>query len=163
MLAAAGLCLFLVPETVSPRRRPTLRFAGLGIPERGRAEFIAAGAAGFAAFSLLGLFAVLAPTFLGSVLHEPSHAVQGGVVFLLLAVGTVTQLLLARFNSRRVVMAGLCLFLAALALGRCHDPQRPSPPGHPEPVGPRRRRGRRRPDGSGRQACGSGPKRSAAR
>jgi MFS family permease len=116
VLAAAGLCLFLVPETVSPRRRPALRFAGLGIPERGRSEFIAAGAAGFAAFSLLGLFAALAPTFLGDVLHEESHAVQGGVVFGLLAVGTVTQLLLARFNSRRVVMAGLGLFLAALAL-----------------------------------------------
>ena len=116
VLAVAGLCLFLVPETVSPRRRPALRFAGLGIPERGRGEFIAAGVAGFAAFSLLGLFAALAPTFLGSVLHESSHAVQGGVVFLLLAVGTVTQLLLFRFNSRRVVMAGLGLFLAALAL-----------------------------------------------
>ena len=116
VLAAAGLCLLLVPETVSPRRRPPLRFAGLGIPERGRSEFIAAGAAGFAAFSLLGLFAALAPTFVGGVLHENSHAVQGGVVFLLLAVGTVSQLLLARFSSRRVVMAGLALFLAALAL-----------------------------------------------
>jgi MFS family permease len=116
VLAVAGLCLFLVPETVSPRRRPPLRFAGLGIPERGRSEFIAAGVAAFAAFSLLGLFAALAPTFLGSVLHESSHAVQGGVVFLLLAVGTVTQVLLARFNSRLVVLAGLPLFLAALAL-----------------------------------------------
>jgi MFS family permease len=116
VLAAAGLCLFLVPETVSPRRRPALRFAGLGIPERGRSEFIAAAAAVFAAFSLLGLFAALAPTFLGSVLHENSHAVQGGVVFLLLAVGTVSQLALARFSSRRVVLGGLGLLLAALAL-----------------------------------------------
>jgi MFS family permease len=90
--------------------------AGLGVPERGRDEFIAAGVAGFAAFALLGLFAALAPTFLGGVLHEDSHAVQGGVVFLLLAVGTVTQLALARFDSRRVVLAGLGLFLAALAL-----------------------------------------------
>jgi MFS family permease len=116
MLAATGLGLLLVPETVSPRRRPVLRFAGLGIPERGRSEFIAAGVGGFAAFSLLGLFAALAPTFLGNVLHENSHAVQGGVVFLLLAVGTLTQLALARFNSRRVVMAGLGLFLCALGL-----------------------------------------------
>jgi MFS family permease len=116
VLAVAGLCLFLVPETVRPRRRPALRFAGLGIPERGRSEFIAAGAAGFAAFSLLGLFAALAPTFLGGVLHENSHAVQGGVVFLLLAVGAITQLVLSRFSSRRVVLAGLGLFLAALAL-----------------------------------------------
>ena len=112
----AGLCLFLVPETVSPRRRPVIRFAGLGIPERGRGEFVAAGVAAFAAFSLLGLFAGLAPTFVASVLHEPNHAVQGAVVFGLLAVGTVTQLVLARFGSRRVVMAGLGLFLAALTL-----------------------------------------------
>jgi MFS family permease len=116
VLALAGLCLLLVPETVSPHRRPVLRFAGLGIPERGRSEFIAAGVAGFAAFALLGLFAALAPTFLGNVLHQNSHAVQGGVVFLLLAVGTVAQVALARFNSRRVVLAGLGLFLAALAL-----------------------------------------------
>src|SRR2546430_6004116 len=34
VLAAAGLCLFLVPGTGSPRRRPVIRFAGLGIPER---------------------------------------------------------------------------------------------------------------------------------
>jgi MFS family permease len=72
--------------------------------------------AAFSAFSLLGLFFALAPTFLGDVLHEGSHAVQGAVVFLLMAVGTVTQLLLSRFSSRRVMLAGLGLFLAALAL-----------------------------------------------
>jgi MFS family permease len=116
LLAAAGLCVFLVPETVSPRRRPSLRFAGLGIPERGRGEFIAAGTGGFAAFALLGLFSALAPTFLGDVLHQESHVVQGGVVFLLLAVGAVTQVALSRVNSRRVALAGLGLFLAALAL-----------------------------------------------
>jgi len=116
VLAVAGLCLLLVPETVSPRRRPALRFAGLGIPERGRSEFIAAAVAGFAAFALLGLFAALAPTFVGSVLHDNSHAVQGGVVFLLLAVGTLTQVALARVNSRQVMLAGLGVFLVALAL-----------------------------------------------
>jgi MFS family permease len=116
VLAAAGGCLLFVPETVSPRRRPALRFSGLAIPQRGRSEFTAAGMAGFAAFALLGLFSALAPTFLGDVLHEDNHAVQGGVVFLLLAVGALTQVLLSRFSSRRVVLAGLILFLAALAL-----------------------------------------------
>jgi MFS family permease len=116
VLAAAGLCLLLVPETVSPRQRPAVRFAGLSIPEQGRSEFIAAGAAAFAAFSLLGLFSALAPTFLGNVLHEHSHAVQGAVVFGLLAAGTVTQLLVARFASRLVMTAGLGVFLAGLAL-----------------------------------------------
>ena len=116
VLAVAGVFLFFVPETVSPRHRPTLRLAGLGIPELGRGEFVAAGVAAFSAFSVLGLFSALAPTFLGDVLHQGSHAVQGAVVFLLLAVGTLTQLLLSRFSSRRVMLAGLGLFLAALAL-----------------------------------------------
>lgn len=116
VLAAAGLCLFFVPETVSPRRRPELRFAGLGIPERGRGGFIAAAAAGFAAFSLIGLLTALAPTFLGSVLHESSHAVAGAVVFALLAVGAITQVAVSRFPSRPVMIAGLSLFLVGLAL-----------------------------------------------
>jgi len=116
VLAAAAVCLRFVPETVSPRRRPVLHFAGLGLPEQGRAEFIAAGAAAFSAFCLLGLFSALAPTFLGSVMHEHNHAVQGGVVFLLFAVGTLTQLLVSRFSSRRVVLAGLGLFLVGLGL-----------------------------------------------
>jgi MFS family permease len=116
VLAAAGLVLLLVPETVPVRTRPALRFAGLGIPDRGRDEFIAAGVAAFAAFALLGLFSSLVPGFLAGQLHQGSHAVQGAVVFLLLAVGTVTQVALSRLRSRRVVLAGLVLFLVALAL-----------------------------------------------
>jgi MFS family permease len=116
VLAVAGLSLLLVPETVSPRRRPAVRFAGLGIPEQGRDEFLAAAAAAFAAFALIGLFASLAPGFLADVLHQGSHAVQGAVVFLLLAVATATQVALARLRSRLVVLAGLGLFLVALAL-----------------------------------------------
>jgi MFS family permease len=116
VLVVAGLCLRFIPETVHPRGRPTLRFAGLGIPERGRSEFVAAAVAGFAAFALLGLFSSLAPSFIGGVMHQGSHAVQGAVVFLIFAVGAVTQVALSRFNSRRVVLAGLGLFLAALGL-----------------------------------------------
>jgi MFS family permease len=117
VLAVAAFMVLLVPETVpSPRTRPALRFAGLGIPERGRAEFIAASVAGFAAFALLGLFSSLVPGFLAGQLHQGSHAVQGAVVFLLLAVGAVTQVAVSRFDGRRVVLAGLSLFVAALAL-----------------------------------------------
>ena len=115
VLAAAALLLLLVPETVRPRTRPALRFAGLGIPQRGRGEFIAAAVAAFAAFALLGLFSSLVPGFIGGVLHQGSHAVQGGIVFGLFAVGTVTQVMLSRFSSGRVVLAGLALLLAALA------------------------------------------------
>jgi MFS family permease len=116
VLAVTGLILLLVPETVRVRTRPALRFAGLGMPERGRSEFIAAAVAAFAAFALLGLFSSLVPGFIAGQLHQGSHAVQGAVVFLLFAVGTVSQVALSRLRSRRVVLAGLILFLAALAL-----------------------------------------------
>lgn len=112
-LAVAGLAVVIVPETVSPRRRPTVRFTGLGIPRRGRGEFTSAAVAGFA---LLGLFSSLVPGFIAGVLHQGSHAVQGSVVFLMFAVGTIAQVALSRFSSRQVVLAGLGLFLAALAL-----------------------------------------------
>jgi MFS family permease len=113
-LAAAGLAL--VPETVVARERLSLRFSGLGIPAAGRSEFIAAGVAGFAAFSLLGLFTALAPAFLSGVLHEHSHAVSGVIVFAIFDTGAVSQLFLGRFPSRRVVLFGLAVFLVALAL-----------------------------------------------
>jgi MFS family permease len=116
LLAAAGGCLFFVPETVSPRRRPALRFAGLGIPRQGRGGFIAAAVAGFAAFSLLGLLTALAPTLVGSVLHQGNHAVQGAVVFSAFAAGAITQVAVSRFTSRRVMLAGLAVFLAGLAV-----------------------------------------------
>jgi MFS family permease len=116
VLAVAALCLRFVPETVLARRRPTVRFAGLGIPERGRGQFIAAAVAGFAAFALLGLFSSLVPGFIGGVLHQGSHAIQGAAVFGLFAIGTITQVVLSRFGRRPVVLAGLGLFLAALAL-----------------------------------------------
>ena len=77
LVAIAGLGLVVVPETVGHRTALSLRFHGLGIPQAGRPEFIAAGFAGFASFSLLGLFSSLVPTFLGSVLHDTSHATAG--------------------------------------------------------------------------------------
>ncbi len=116
LVAVAGLGLLVLPETVSERSALSLRFRGLGIPEIGRAEFIAAGVAGFAAFSLLGLFSALVPTFLVGVLHDTSHATAGTVVFLVSAVGACTQLAGARLPSRPVMLAGLAVFLAALAL-----------------------------------------------
>jgi MFS family permease len=116
VLAVAAVGLGLVSETVGNRQKLTLRFAGLGIPLAGRSEFIAAGVAGFAAFSLLGMFTALAPSFLSDVLHEHSHAVGGAVVFALFGVAALTQLLLARLPSRTVIVFGLTVFLAALAL-----------------------------------------------
>src|ERR1700722_1405312 len=116
LVAVAGLGLLVVPETVSARSALSLRFRGLGIPQQGRAAFIAAGFAGFAPFSLLGLFRALVPTFLVGVLHDTSHAVAGAVVFLAFAVAACIQLGGSRLPTRPVILAGLTVFLAALAL-----------------------------------------------
>jgi MFS family permease len=116
LLAVAALAVVSVPETVSQRQRLSIRFSGLGYPDVGRNEFLAAGVAAFASFSLLGIFSALAPTFLGTVLHQHSHAVAGAVVFMIFAIAVVTQLIAGRFDFRKVVSFGLALFLVVLAL-----------------------------------------------
>ena len=116
LLVLAAIAVASVPETVARHQRLSVRFVGFGFPDSGRDEFVAAGVAGFAAFSLLGIFSALAPTFLGNVLHQHSHAVGGAVVFMLFAVSAGTQIIAGRFDYRRVVSIGLALFLVFLAL-----------------------------------------------
>jgi MFS family permease len=116
LLAVAALAVISVPETVSQRQRLSIRFSGLAFPDGGRNEFLAAGIAAFASFSLLGIFSALAPTFLGTVLHQHSHAVAGAVVFMIFAIAVVSQLIAGRFDFRKVVSFGLALFLVVLAL-----------------------------------------------
>jgi hypothetical protein len=45
------------------------------------------------------------------VLQEHGHAVQGAVVFLVLAIGPSPSSRLSRFGGRPAVLAGLSLFL----------------------------------------------------
>jgi MFS family permease len=116
MLALAVLGVAVVPETVADRRGFSLRFRGLGIPLDGRSEFLAASLAGFSAFTLLGLFTSLVPSFLGNVLHQHNLAVAGAVVFLVFACAAATQVALGRHATPRVVVIGLGGFLVALAL-----------------------------------------------
>ncbi|HEX3488345.1 MAG TPA: MFS transporter [Streptosporangiaceae bacterium] len=115
-LAAAALALAFVPETVTRRERVRLRFTGLAIPAEGRSEFIAAAVAAFAAYALNGFFASLAPGFTTAMLHHPNYAAAGAVTCVFFAAGGVTGLGLAHFNSRPVLLVGIGLFLAGLAL-----------------------------------------------
>ena len=53
---------------------------------------------------------------MGSVLHQTNYAVAGAVSFLIFAAACAAQLGLGRVNSRPVMLTGLGLFLAGLAL-----------------------------------------------
>ncbi len=107
LLAVAALGLAAVPETVTPRRRLTLRFEGFRIPQPARREFVAAAMAGFAALALLGLFTALAPSFLRRELLVTNHAVVGLMIFLLFAASTLTQIGFGRSgSSTRIGLGG---------------------------------------------------------
>lgn len=114
LLATAALALAFARETVSEREKPSFGFSGLGIPKRGRNEFIAAGVAVFAAYSLIGLFTSLTPAFADSILHREDFAISGGISSVLFATACATAVSLAWFNSRPVMLTGLGLLIAGL-------------------------------------------------
>jgi MFS family permease len=116
LLAVAFAFLMFTPETVPSRHRPALRFEGFRIPEVGRREFLAAGAAGFAALALLGLFTALAPSFLGGVMDVTNRALGGFLVFLMFAASTGAQIAFGRSQSDLTMRIGLAVFVVALAL-----------------------------------------------
>jgi MFS family permease len=116
LLLLAIAAVLLVPETVEPRRRPTLRVQRLAVPVEIRAQFISPALAMFAAFAVVGLFVSLVPSFLGGELHERNHAAAGIVVFTLFACATAAQLVLHRLMSRRAMTIGIGWLLAGLAL-----------------------------------------------
>jgi len=116
LLVLATAAVLLVPETVEPRQRPTLRVQRLAVPVEIRAQFISPALAMFAAFAVIGLFVSLVPSFLGRELHEHNHAAAGIVVFTLFACATAAQLVLHRLMSRRAMTIGIGWLLVGLVL-----------------------------------------------
>ncbi|SCK49727.1 Predicted arabinose efflux permease, MFS family [Streptomyces sp. WMMB 714] len=109
------------PPARTGRRRP--RVMRPSVPPQVRGVFLRAAIAGFAGFSVLGLFTAVAPSFLGSVLDMPSLALSGGVVFSVFAASTAGQILLVpRFGGASLaagctgLVLGMSLLTAALAV-----------------------------------------------
>ena len=69
----------------------------------------------FAAFTVLGLFSSLVPTFLHGILGVHNLALIGGASFLIFVTAAVSQAASARMASRRSLEAGLPLLLVTLA------------------------------------------------
>ena len=117
LMAAGALALIAAPETVTPPRpRPRYRPQRVSVPAAHRSLFYAAGFAAAAEFALFGLFTSLAPGFLASALHEPSHALAGLATFIVFGAAAAAQAGLGRLAVRRLVGLGLGALAAGLAL-----------------------------------------------
>jgi MFS family permease len=113
--ALALAALPLIPETVrNPDRAFRLR-PRIGVPPGMRAVMLGAGLGVFAAFTVLGLFSSLVPTFLHGILGVHNLALIGGASFLIFVIAAISQAASARLPSRRSVSAGLPLLLVCLA------------------------------------------------
>ncbi|MFY9865873.1 MAG: MFS transporter [Trebonia sp.] len=115
LCALAAAALAAIPETVAnPDGMISLR-PRIGVPPRMRAVMLGAGLGVFAAFSVLGLFSSLVPTFLHGILGVHNLALIGAASFLIFIIAAISQAVSARLPSRRSVSTGLPLLLVCLA------------------------------------------------
>jgi MFS family permease len=116
LLVLAVLGIALVPETVvRQRERPAYRPQRVAVPPEGRHDYTAAAIAGFAGFSVFGLFTSLAPVVMTQVMHEPAPLAGGAVTFAVLAASALAQLVFGRLSSLRQLVLALVLVVAGLA------------------------------------------------
>ena len=119
--AYLGLCALAlaaltgIPETVgSPDRAVSLR-PRIVVPPGMRTVMLGACLGVFAAFSVLGLFSSLVPTFLHGILGVHNLALVGGASFLIFVIAAISQAVSAGLPSRNSVSTGLPLLLVCLA------------------------------------------------
>ena len=113
--ALALIALLAIPETVrDPDQAFRLRLR-VGVPAGMRLLMLGAGLGVFAAFTLLGLFSSLMPTFVREVLGVSNLGVIGATAFLIFVIAAISQAASARLASRWSMSIGLALLLAGLA------------------------------------------------
>ncbi|MFF3629241.1 MFS transporter [Streptomyces sp. NPDC002164] len=113
--AAALVGLSLIPETAAQRDGVVSLRPNVSVPASVRRVLAGAALAIFAAFSLLGLFSSLVPSFLRGTLGIHNLAVIGAVSFLIFATGATSQAAFSRLAGRVSVGSGLVLLLVGLA------------------------------------------------
>ena len=116
LILLAILAVWGIPETVDVPEHPRLRISRPDLPPEVRSVFIRSATAGFAGFAVLGLFAAVAPSFVLDLLHEPSHAVSGAVVFTLFAASALGQVTLAERLGHRALAAGCGALITGMGL-----------------------------------------------
>jgi predicted MFS family arabinose efflux permease len=117
-LSLAGiLAIALTPETIStgPDGR-RFHFQRIVIPPGLRTVFWVAAGVVWTCYSIYGLFAALAPSYLKDELQVSSHLVAGLVVGELFAAAAIVQFVFYRWHGHRALRAGLRLMLGAVAV-----------------------------------------------
>ena len=113
--ALALAAIAVIPETVrNPDQVISVR-PRLDVPPGMRAVMAGACLGVFAAFSILGSFSSLVPTFLHGILGVHNFALIGAASFLIFITAAVSQAVSAKLPARRSVSAGLPLLLVCLA------------------------------------------------
>jgi len=116
-LLIAEIGLFAAPETRGARMpRPRYRPQRLLAPPRARGRFLAAAIGAMIAFALFGLVTSLAPSFLEGTLHQPSHALAGGVSFAMFASAALAQTLSSSRRSPQLLASAVPALLVGVAL-----------------------------------------------
>jgi MFS family permease len=116
-LLMACLTLFAAPET---RRRPSslprYRPQHVSVPSHARGRFFAAALGTSIAFSLFGVLASLAPTFLAGTLKQHSHLLAGAVLFAVFAMAALAQTVTASRTTQQLLAAAIPTLLMGLGL-----------------------------------------------
>jgi predicted MFS family arabinose efflux permease len=114
--ALALAAIVAIDETVRDPDRVIRVRPRLGVPPGMRAVMAGACLGVFAAFSILGFFSSLVPTFLHGILGVGNLALIGAASFLIFIIAAISQAVSARLAARSSVTAGLPLLLICLAM-----------------------------------------------
>ncbi|WP_432943345.1 MFS transporter [Kribbella sp. CA-253562] len=115
MVVLLGLVL-TSPETVDAELAEQDRPVRFAVRPGRRTDFVAAGAVGFFAFAVIGLFSSLGAIIVRGQLGVTSYFVAGLAPFTAMAASAVAQLALRKLSHRAILTTGTLLFPLGLAL-----------------------------------------------
>ncbi|MEV6122736.1 MFS transporter [Streptomyces sp. NPDC052077] len=113
LLAPAAVAMATLP---APRSSTGWRPRRPSIPAPMRGTFISSGTAAFLAFSVIGLFLSLVPTYVARLSGSGNLALAGGAVTLMLACSVAAQFAASGRRALGVQITGLVLLALGLAL-----------------------------------------------
>jgi len=116
LVVLAAAAVWLIPETVTIQGLARPRIMRPDLPAKVRPTLIPAATAGFAGFSVNGLFTAVVPSFLGKILHQPNLALAGAIVFAFFVASAVGQIALAGRLGHWALKGGCLGLIAAMGL-----------------------------------------------